>query len=209
MSIEAQHHPFYPRTLRLPDYVPNTRSTFQLLLTVGLVMCAVVSIALAIIGARKQRSLGQRARFVWFTVSAILHLGFESYWIYRGHAVASRSDLLSELWKEYAHGDSRYLSVDPVLLAVETITVVCIWDIACTFYFATFTCMYIYEHRLFGAHFAYWRLSVYGAIRPRNTSGSSSHPWHICLAAPYTLFWIFPLVLKIVIRTHCIFGCTL
>lgn len=126
MSIEAQHHPFYPRTLRLPDYVPNTRSTFQLLLTVGLVMCAVVSIALAIIGARKQRSLGQRARFVWFTVSAILHLGFESYWIYRGHAVASRSDLLSELWKEYAHGDSRYLSVDPVLLAVETITVVCI-----------------------------------------------------------------------------------
>ena len=38
--------------------------------------------------------------------------------------MASRSDIFSELWKEYAHSDSRYLIADPLLLMLESATVV-------------------------------------------------------------------------------------
>lgn len=39
--------------------------------------------------------------------------------------LASSNDLFAQLWKEYALSDSRYLTSDPFMICVETITVVC------------------------------------------------------------------------------------
>lgn len=39
--------------------------------------------------------------------------------------LASSSDLFAQLWKEYALSDSRYLTSDPFMICVETITAVC------------------------------------------------------------------------------------
>lgn len=40
-------------------------------------------------------------------------------------SLAGSSDLFAQLWKEYALSDSRYLTSDPFMICVETITVVC------------------------------------------------------------------------------------
>lgn len=38
--------------------------------------------------------------------------------------MAHSQDLFAQLWKEYALSDSRYLTSDPFMLCVESITVV-------------------------------------------------------------------------------------
>jgi cholestenol delta-isomerase len=38
--------------------------------------------------------------------------------------IAGAGDVLAQLWKEYALSDSRYLSSDPLVLCMETCTVV-------------------------------------------------------------------------------------
>lgn len=35
-------------------------------------------------------------------------------------------DLFGQLWKEYAFSDSRYLTSDPFVLCMETVTAVCV-----------------------------------------------------------------------------------
>lgn len=35
-------------------------------------------------------------------------------------------DLLGQLWKEYAQADSRYLTIEPFVLCMESITAVCV-----------------------------------------------------------------------------------
>lgn len=40
-------------------------------------------------------------------------------------SLASSSNLFAQLWKEYALSDSRYLTSDPFMICVETITAVC------------------------------------------------------------------------------------
>lgn len=41
--------------------------------------------------------------------------------------LAASNDLFAQLWKEYALSDSRYLTSDPFMICVETITAV--WSI--------------------------------------------------------------------------------
>lgn len=46
-------------------------------------------------------------------------------------------DFFGQLWKEYAKSDSRYLAADPMVLTLETITVV--------FHFLGLPCMYAHS----------------------------------------------------------------
>lgn len=118
-------HPYYPTTLDISNYVPNQRSTLELLVTAGMLMTCLTGacVITANVFSKKTTSVG---RFTWFCVSGILHLGFESYWLWHRHTLAGQSDVLAELWKEYAHGDSRYLSADELLLTLEVMTIVSI-----------------------------------------------------------------------------------
>jgi hypothetical protein len=54
----------------------------------------------------------------------LLHLHFEGYYIKYRHDLASRTDIVAEVWKEYALSDSRYLSKDPFVVSIEALTVV-------------------------------------------------------------------------------------
>lgn len=117
------HHPYFPPDLVISNYVPNQLPRSRLLMIVGSLATLIVSISFLSAKGRKL-STSESLRFSWFVVCVPLHCGFEAYWLWYSETIASRSDLLSELWKEYAHGDSRYLSVDPVLYALETITAV-------------------------------------------------------------------------------------
>lgn len=56
-----------------------------------------------------------------------LHCFFEGYFVFNHATVASSQNLFAQLWKEYALSDSRYLTSDPFMLSVESITVVCVF----------------------------------------------------------------------------------
>ncbi|KAL9129480.1 MAG: hypothetical protein Q9217_002076 [Psora testacea] len=39
--------------------------------------------------------------------------------------MAGRQDVLGQMWKEYSFSDSRYLTSDPFVLCMETVTAIC------------------------------------------------------------------------------------
>lgn len=53
-----------------------------------------------------------------------IHLFFEGYFSYNHTRMGGAQDLFGQLWKEYALSDSRYLTSDPFVLCMETITAV-------------------------------------------------------------------------------------
>ncbi|ORX45089.1 Emopamil-binding protein [Hesseltinella vesiculosa] len=124
-------HPYYPRDLDIPNYKPNERSTESLLLFVG--SAFTFFIVSSYIGAKQRRptaSILSCLTFVWFLLCGLLHCGFESYWLWYRNTIAERGDILAELWKEYSHGDSRYIFADPLLVTLEAITVF-LWGPLC------------------------------------------------------------------------------
>ncbi|KAI7900238.1 Emopamil binding protein-domain-containing protein [Cokeromyces recurvatus] len=125
--IKQQQHPYYPITLDIPQYVPNDKSTFQILLIAGNIMSFIVVLCYAI---SRQKTVTSFLRFTWFVVCGILHLGFEGYWLFHKNTIAGQNDLLAQLWKEYAHGDSRYMIADHLLTTLETMTIF-IWGPVC------------------------------------------------------------------------------
>ena len=46
------------------------------------------------------------------------------YFVLNHPSLAGQQTLFAQLWKEYALSDSRYLTSDPFMISVETITVV-------------------------------------------------------------------------------------
>lgn len=53
----------------------------------------------------------------------------KGYFIVYHSSLQARTDFPAQLWKEYALSDSRYLSEDIFVLAIENITVVCAFSI--------------------------------------------------------------------------------
>lgn len=160
-------HPYYPRTAEIPGYIPNA---LPMPLLLGAVLIAMGTIVKAsFFAARfKSKSLQESLRFTWFTLCTTLHCGFEAYWIYHHRSIASRTDFFAELWKEYAHGDSRYLTHDELLLALETITVVSVdpkiiqqFYLQCIFFFS-----------VYGVHFVSWQLVRYGSNHHNSIYGN-------------------------------------
>lgn len=49
---------------------------------------------------------------------------WKGYFVINHVDLASSNDLFAQLWKEYALSDSRYLTSDPFMICVETITAV-------------------------------------------------------------------------------------
>ncbi|KAL0078466.1 Emopamil-binding protein [Phycomyces blakesleeanus] len=114
-------HPYYPQNIFLPGYIPNTLSTPQLLMFATIVMSVFFTCAYTMV--RNKVGGVDALRFIWFLLSGFLHCGFELYFILHHDTLANRTDIIAQLWKEYAHSDSRYLSSDPLVLSLETITV--------------------------------------------------------------------------------------
>jgi cholestenol delta-isomerase len=50
--------------------------------------------------------------------------GLIGYYVYNFRTMAGHQHLFAQLWKEYAYSDSRYLTQDPFVLCMETITAV-------------------------------------------------------------------------------------
>ncbi|KAI0128446.1 Emopamil binding protein-domain-containing protein [Xylariales sp. AK1849] len=117
-------HPYYPLGVAIPNYAANTTPVPVLLAALGgmlgSVLLATSTLALKFSPTLKRSDL---AVFCWFVLCGSLHCFFEGYFVFNHAAVASSQTLFAQLWKEYALSDSRYLTSDPFMLSVESITV--------------------------------------------------------------------------------------
>ncbi|XP_041349968.1 3-beta-hydroxysteroid-Delta(8),Delta(7)-isomerase-like isoform X2 [Gigantopelta aegis] len=117
-------HPYYPRDLRLPHYVPNEKSAAELVgVFFGVIGGFMVATWVLASSARTVKfSIPQRIILCWFVMSGIIHSVLEGYFGIYHQTLAGRMTFLGQVWKEYSKGDSRYLSSDTFVLCMERIT---------------------------------------------------------------------------------------
>ncbi|KAI5286293.1 hypothetical protein KEM52_002057 [Ascosphaera acerosa] len=122
----AVKHPYYPVDTKLHGYVPNEHGVLALLAMFAAGCAALLAATLALVQLAAPR-LGRKDKVavLWFALTASIHLWFEGYFAYNHAQMPSRTHLFGQLWKEYSHADSRYLTSDPFVLCMETITALC------------------------------------------------------------------------------------
>ncbi|GFR66113.1 3-beta-hydroxysteroid-Delta(8),Delta(7)-isomerase-like [Elysia marginata] len=121
----STQHPYYPRNLKLPHYVPNDRTGAEILTLFAAVVAVVAIVTWIITGQRTQKfCFLRRLVLCWFMICAFIHIFVEGYYAAYHATLAGHKTILGELWKEYSMGDSRYLSSDTGVLCIEGVTAV-------------------------------------------------------------------------------------
>ncbi|KAK3692504.1 Emopamil binding protein-domain-containing protein [Podospora appendiculata] len=120
-------HPYHPQHVSIPGYVPNSSSISSILGAFGGLIFVFVACALLLArrcnpAIRKPDQLA----LCWFAICGFLHCFFEGYFVLYHASLPSSQALFAQLWKEYAQSDSRYVTSDPFMLCIETLTVL-IW----------------------------------------------------------------------------------
>ncbi|OAQ98002.1 hypothetical protein LLEC1_05697 [Akanthomyces lecanii] len=143
----AANHSYYPPSVAIDGYVANTLSTVQIL---GIFASTLASVLLPcfllIRRARQSLSTAETASALWFVLCGVIHLGLEGMFCFlflhvshhrlfdilpfchyarHEHHIGASSHVLSQLWKEYALSDSRYLTRNSFMVCMEAITAAC------------------------------------------------------------------------------------
>ncbi|KAL1899616.1 hypothetical protein Cpir12675_001385 [Ceratocystis pirilliformis] len=113
--------PYYPLGVDIIGYVPNTQSTAQILLSFSASVAAVLFIAL-LTARRLKLSRYETLSVLWFLVSGCIHFVLEGFYAHNFAILASSSHPIAQAWKEYSLSDSRYLTSDPFMIVMESIT---------------------------------------------------------------------------------------
>jgi cholestenol delta-isomerase len=117
------NHPYYPLEVEIASYLANEWSV-TLLLSLFFGTCALVFMAtMKVVNTwHGHLTRGEKAAVWWFVLSGAIHLFFEGYFSLNHARMGPSQDILGQLWKEYALSDSRYLTSDPFVLCMETVT---------------------------------------------------------------------------------------
>jgi len=116
-------HPFYPVGVEIVNFIANDLTVLQLLAAFGAGCAVILSATWFLTSAFAPRlKKTDRLAVLWFCLSGSIHLFFEGYFSYNHSRMGGAHDLFGQLWKEYALSDSRYLTSDPFVLCMETIT---------------------------------------------------------------------------------------
>ncbi|KAJ2775919.1 hypothetical protein IWQ57_000076 [Coemansia nantahalensis] len=125
MSAGQATHPYYPRDAALPHYAPSTLDIYGAFAVLGGAIAAVGLLSVVLIArAQKRLSCKDKAVVVWMMVCVGIHMVLEGYFSFNHKRLAGMDTVLADLWREYAHGDSRYLTSDPFTVIMEGITAV-------------------------------------------------------------------------------------
>ncbi|KAJ1932878.1 hypothetical protein EC988_009308 [Linderina pennispora] len=110
----------------MPHYQPSQLKMSESLLTVGGSVVGLSLFAAFLIG-RAKTPLTCKDKFVtiWMMVCTGIHIVLEGYFVYNHRELAGMQTLGADLWREYSHSDSRYLTSDPFTVIMEGITAVC------------------------------------------------------------------------------------
>ncbi|KAK0658179.1 3-beta-hydroxysteroid-Delta(8) [Lasiodiplodia hormozganensis] len=125
-KIPHPSHPYYPLEVDITGYLANAYTVPQLLASFA-AGCAVVFLVTYLVAKKIRPTLrgSELLQILWFVLSGCIHFFFEGFYVYNFRRLGSSQHLFGELWKEYALSDSRYLTQDPFVLCMETITAVC------------------------------------------------------------------------------------
>ncbi|KAI9817720.1 MAG: hypothetical protein M1826_001476 [Phylliscum demangeonii] len=146
-------HPYYPLETELVGYLVNEFSVSTLLATFFGTCVVFLGLADALINRVNRRlSTGNKLTALWFALctsfgtfpslarALVADLRASSqvvssmssskasppgYFALNHTRIASADHLLGQMWKEYAHADSRYLTSDSAVLCIEAITAAC------------------------------------------------------------------------------------
>jgi len=123
MVVVKPVHPFYPTNIEILNFVANDQSVPQLLATFA-AGCGLILGLTWFIASRFAPRLRTVDKLIvlWFCLCGFIHSFFEGYFSYNHTRMGGMQDLFGQLWKEYAMSDSRYLTSDPFVLCMETIT---------------------------------------------------------------------------------------
>ncbi|XP_012880582.1 PREDICTED: 3-beta-hydroxysteroid-Delta(8),Delta(7)-isomerase-like [Dipodomys ordii] len=117
-------HPYWPRNLKLDNFVPNDIPTWHILAGLFSVSGALVLTTWLLSNRTSVAPLGtwRKLSLCWFAVCAFIHLVIEGWFSFYNKTLLRDQDFLSQLWKEYSKGDSCYIIWDNFIICMETIT---------------------------------------------------------------------------------------
>ncbi|KAI0231903.1 3-beta-hydroxysteroid-Delta(8),Delta(7)-isomerase [Lamellibrachia satsuma] len=143
-----------------------------------------------------------RMKICWFLMCGLIHCVVEGYFSIYHRTLAGHQTFFGQMWKEYAKGDSRYLTSDTFTVCMESIT--CYIDGPLAF-LAVYAFLYKRPYR----HIVQITLSlcqVYGAVlyfltelKDDFVHGEMWHPLY------FWFYFVFMNSLWIVIPLGCIF----
>ncbi|XP_058873332.1 3-beta-hydroxysteroid-Delta(8),Delta(7)-isomerase-like [Acipenser ruthenus] len=122
-AMESADHPYWPRSLSIPGYRPNDRSMAEILTFLFSVSGALLLGTWLLSGwAGPRLGTGRRLVLCWFSVCGFIHGVIEGWFSLFHLQIPADQHFLSQLWKEYSKGDSRYVISDNFTVCMETIT---------------------------------------------------------------------------------------
>ncbi|KAI1982072.1 hypothetical protein LOZ51_006654 [Ophidiomyces ophidiicola] len=131
MTNSTISHPYYPIELQLAGYLANEWSVPVLIGGFCIAWGLILLVALKVVSVvRPTLPKVEKIAVSWFVLSGAIHLFFEGYFVVNHTRMAPAQDLFGQLWKEYSLSDSRYLTSDPFVLCMETITAA-LWGPLC------------------------------------------------------------------------------
>ncbi|KAM9344424.1 3-beta-hydroxysteroid-Delta(8),Delta(7)-isomerase [Pholidichthys leucotaenia] len=125
-SASAVPHPYWPRDLSIPTYVANDRSMSEILMFLFSVSGVFLLVTWLITGASGRLGTWRRLALCWFAVCGFIHCVIEGWFALYYDVLPGDQSFLSQLWKEYSKGDSRYVIADTFTVCMETVTT-CLW----------------------------------------------------------------------------------
>ncbi|CAN6478377.1 unnamed protein product [Victoria cruziana] len=121
----AADHPYVPRELHLPGYVPISLSYSVILGIYGGFSFLVVLIVWTLSGRIPKLSRIDRKIMCWWAFTGLTHIIMEGYFAFTPDYYSKMPPTyLSDAWKEYSKSDSRYPARDSTVVALEGITAV-------------------------------------------------------------------------------------
>ncbi|TVY45802.1 3-beta-hydroxysteroid-Delta(8),Delta(7)-isomerase [Lachnellula occidentalis] len=182
-------HPYYPLEVEIASYLANEWS-MQVLLAIFTAVCLSILFATLFIVNRRHPNLpsSEKAAIWWFVLSGAIHLFFEGYFSINHTRMGPAQDLFGQLWKEYALSDSRYLTSDPFVLCMETVTAFT-WGPLCFVVAAFITTNHALRHPL---QIIVCVGQMYGLILYYATSMFDHYYKEITYSRPeFLYFWVY------------------
>ncbi|TWW56696.1 3-beta-hydroxysteroid-Delta(8),Delta(7)-isomerase [Takifugu rubripes] len=116
------HHPYWPRDLLIPNYVANDRSMSEILVFLFSICGLFLLVTWLITGSSNRFGIWRRLALCWFAICGFIHCVIEGWFSLYYDVIPGDQSFLSQLWKEYSKGDSRYVISDNFTVCMETVT---------------------------------------------------------------------------------------
>ncbi|XP_075041668.1 3-beta-hydroxysteroid-Delta(8),Delta(7)-isomerase [Mixophyes fleayi] len=115
-------HPYWPRDLHIEGYRPNDRPMWEILTFLFSVSGVLLVLIWILSGKVSGMSPARRLAVCWFMICAFIHGVIEGWFSWYYSVIPKDQAFLSQLWKEYGKGDSRYVIGDNFTVCMESIT---------------------------------------------------------------------------------------